>query len=55
MQIDQWELMKAIFNGFANVFLNPRIMISFIIAMIVIFLMKRAFKRFELRMKALKK
>jgi|GEM_PF-4593259 len=51
MHISQWELIKAFFNGFAAVFLNPRIMIPFIVALLVIFLMKKGFKNLEAKIK----
>jgi urea transporter len=55
MQIDQWELIKAMFNGFANVFLNPRIMIPFFIGLLIIFIMKKGFKKLEEKIKNRKK
>ena len=55
MDISQWELIKAIFNGFAAIFLNPRIMIPFAVALLVIFFMKKGFKKLEEKIKNRKK
>ncbi len=51
MNIDQWDLIKAILNGFANVFLNPRIMIPFIIFMFVMFFVKSGFRIIERKLR----
>jgi len=51
MHISQWEFIKAMFNGFAVVFLNPRIMIPFFIALLFIFMLKKGLKKLETKIK----
>lgn len=55
MQIDQLQLVGAVFNGFSSVFLNPKIMIPFIIGLLVIFFIKKGFKALEVKIKKHKK
>jgi formate dehydrogenase maturation protein FdhE len=54
MQISQWELAKAFFNGFANVFLNYRIMIPVVVALLVIFAMKKGLAKLASKIQKVK-
>ncbi len=55
MYINQWDLVKAMFDGFAVVFLNPKIMITFVVGILIIVVMKKGFGKLEEKIQKRKK